>query len=514
MPGSFPDGHRDVHDHHRDRPPEESSALPREAAPQEAVRYEVPRGAPRGGDRHGDFRTRLAAAVTGSSDTPLVLLGNFEVERQWARGEHTLPRLSALSANAVVNRMDEFTLLLAGEHDHVVLKTQPDGAYLAYLSGLGMLLPTVHTVGGQDPQRTVTEDALADPVLLRTLAGLAAAGAHLVPHGVSEPEERLAATTGMPVAGPGAALCKSVNSKVYSRRVADELGLRQPRGWTCETVAELGAALAAAVSVPTAPFVVKEAFGVSGKGIATLDGPRRADRVHRMVARQAERSGRDAVAFVVEEWVAKRADLNYQFTVGRDGSTRFDFVKELLTEGGVHRGHRMPAGLSAAQFHEVVTTAELLGKRLAADGYFGVVGVDAMVDEAGGLYPVVEINARHNMSTYQARLQEQFVCDDRIALARHYPVHLDAPLPFDRLQVLLEGLLLDGCGGNGLLVNNFATVNAGFPPDTGPRTDRTTPGGPVDGRLYGILVADSDDELTALDAEITACLPSRRGHGS
>ncbi|MFJ6379344.1 ATP-grasp domain-containing protein [Kitasatospora sp. NPDC092039] len=447
-----------------------------------------------------DFAGRLSLALTGSPDARFLFLGNFEVEQQWALGEHTLPRLSAAASSAVVNRMDEFALLLAGGRDHVVLKTRPDRDYLGYLAGLGLELPRVHVPAVQDPQRTVTEDALADPALLAALAGLAAEGCRIAVHGVSEPEERLAAATGLPLAGPDAATCKAVNSKVYSRRIADELGLRQPRGWACETLAELAAAFAAVdAELGDGRAVVKEAFGVSGKGIARLTSRRRGERILGLVAKQVEGSGRERIAMVVEEWVDKVADLNYQFTVGLDGSVAFDFVKEQLTEDGVHKGHRMPARLTAAQVDELRTAADRLGKRLAADGFHGVVGVDAMVDPDGGLYPVVEINARNNMSTYQVRLQERFVKPGQVAVARHYPLRLTEPLAFDELRRLLDGLLLDPAAGRGLLVNNFATVNAAF----------TGGGAPVDGRLYGIVVADSAEELTTIDAQIAVRLDGR-----
>ncbi|WP_175408097.1 ATP-grasp domain-containing protein [Streptomyces sp. TRM64462] len=446
------------------------------------------------------FGRRLKSAVTGADDTPLVFLGNFEVEEVWARGEHTLPRFSASSGNAVVNRMDEFALLLAGEGDHVVLKTAPDPAYLEYLTELGLGLPDIHVVAGQDSQRKVTEDVLADPALLDTLRALAADGARLSPHGVSVLEEELSARTGMPLAAPGAALCKDVNSKIYSRRVADELGVRQPAGWTCESVDELADALdrARELLAQGRRTVVKEAFGVSGKGIVVLESERWMDRALRMVRQRVERSGESRIAFVVEEWVPHQGDLNYQFTVSRDGSVHFDFVKRAVTEGGVHKGHRFPAHLSPAQDATLRETAELLGKRLAADGYAGVVGVDALLDGDDAVWPVIEINARNNMSTYQVRLQEKFVGPGQVALARHYPVRLDRPRSFGEIRGLLGDLVCPGAGRSGLLVNNFATVNAG--------AEAAAPGEPFDGRLYGIAVASSPDELTALDEGVTARL--------
>jgi D-alanine-D-alanine ligase-like ATP-grasp enzyme len=441
------------------------------------------------------FIARLKTAALGSAEHPFVFLGNFEVEELWAEDELGLPRVSAAGSTAVVNSMDEFALLLGGKGDHVVLKHAPDPDYHRYLLDLGFELPEVHVVAAPDPARNVSQDALADPALVAALAELATDGAYLLPHGVSGVEEELSARTGVPLATPPAALCKSVNSKVYSRRLADELGLRQPPGWICDTPGQLAEAVpeAAKVLADGGTVVVKEAFGVSGKGIAVVTSEQRLLRLQRMIERSAQRAGRDRLALVMETWVDKRADLNYQFTVGRDGSARFDFVKEAITENGVHKGHRMPARLDDLQ-HEVIRyAANALGARLAEDGYYGVVGVDALVEPDGGLFPVLEINARNNMSTYQVPLQERFVPSGAVAMARHYPMRLAAPLPFTRLRETLGDLLFAG-SGSGLLVNNFATVNAG--------AGLAGAGDAFAGRLYGVLVGPSAETVDALDRRI------------
>jgi phosphoribosylaminoimidazole carboxylase (NCAIR synthetase) len=442
-----------------------------------------------------DFLHRLKTALTGSATTPLVFLGNFEVEDQWAVGEQGLPRVSFSSSSAVVNRMDEFALLLAGPGDHVVLKEAPDPGFLAHLDELGVDLPSVLTTSANDPARSVTQDALDDSALQARLGELAAQGARLLPHGVSVAEERLAELSGLPLAAPLTAVCKAVNSKIYSRVVADELGLRQAPGRTVTTLAELEAAVAwATVLLAEGRSVVaKDAFGVSGKGIVVLEDQRALDRLHTLIRRRAAKLGADRLAILIEEWVAKTTDLNYQLTIAGDGSIAFDFVKEAITERGVHKGHRIPARLTPDQFAAVEKAALLIGERLTADGFHGVVGVDAMLDPEGLVYPVVEINARHNMSTYQVRMQERFLAPHQIALARQYPLKLHGRLPYERLRVTLDGLLL--AGGEGLLVTNYATVNAADPGT-----------GPFAGRLYGLLIAEDDDRLLALDEEIEARL--------
>jgi hypothetical protein len=446
------------------------------------------------------FTARLKSAVRHDPGAPLIFLGNFEVENQWGQGELGLPTFGFAASTLMVNRMDEFALLLAGAADVVLLKAEPDPDYLAWLAGLGLELPTVLVARHGAADQNVTQDVLRDPILVSTLAGLAGRGAALLPHGVSQAEEHLAAACGLPLAAPGAEVCKAVNSKVYSRRLGDTLGLRQPPGHACDSAQSWAQAVdwARRRLADGARIGVKDAFGVSGKGIAMVADQGRLDKLDRMMTARLNRAGAGPLGLVVEEWVPKAADLNYQFTVGRDGLTRFDFVKEAVTEHGTHKGHRMPARLTERQYRELEVAAQRIGAALMADGYFGVVGVDAMVDPAGGLYPVIEINARNNMSTYQLRLQEAVLGAGQSALARHYELRLTEPLSFGRLRDVLGDLLMDAPGGAGLLVNNFATVNAA--------RAVTPPGTPAEGRLYGMVAGRDEQAVDQLDAEIAARL--------
>ncbi|MCA2211344.1 ATP-grasp domain-containing protein [Jidongwangia harbinensis] len=442
-----------------------------------------------------DFLDRLRESLLTDRAAPMVVVGNFEVERQWAAGEPGLPGTGLTTSTAVVHRMDEFALFLAGEKDHVLVKAPPDPDFLSYLCELGVDPPQVLSPAAPEPHRVVTADALADPRLLDRLRQLSPAGAQLVPHGVSALEEDLARACGLPLAGSPAAVCKAVNSKIYSRRLADALGLPQPTGWTCENLADWAAACryARPLVADGVTVAVKEAFGVSGKGILIVADAARLDQVSRKFARRAERTGDDRLAVVVEFWVDRRTDLNYQVTVGADGAVRFDFVKEAVTDGGVHRGHRFPPDLTGGQESVLRDAGEAIGRRLAADGYRGVAGIDALITEDGRLFPVIEINARNNMSTYQLRLEELLGAGRR-ALARHHPVRLAARVPFGTLRRELGGLLHTRHGDGGVVVHNFATLNAAAAATEG--------AGPFDGRLYVLLLADSEARLRALDREL------------
>lgn len=441
------------------------------------------------------FADGLKDALGVDRATPAVFVGNFEVEEVWAEPEFVLPRLSSAGARAVVNRMDEFAILLGGPGDVAVTKSAPDPDYLDYLHGLGLPLPSLLHPRDQDPARPVTADVLADPALLERLRdiGSGVGSGVVVAHGVSDLEEQLVRSTGLALAAPGAATCKAVNSKNYSRDLADRHGVPQPAGRSCTSLAQFADALqwAETLRAQGRGTVVKEAYGVSGKGIAALSSPRRGERIHGVFAAQARRAGIDRTAVVVEEWVDKRVDLNYQLTVGRDGTVTFDFVKEAITANGVHRGHRLPARLTDRQLDDIRRCAAVVGAQLHADGYYGVAGVDALITTDDVLYPLIEINARNNMSTYQVPLQQRFVRDGQCAMARHYAIRADRQVGFAELHRLLAAPLDD----RSFVVNNFATVNAGAGAD-----------GAIDGRLYGLLVGADADTVDALDAEIDARL--------
>jgi D-alanine-D-alanine ligase-like ATP-grasp enzyme len=447
-------------------------------------------------DTEPDFLARLRTAFGVPSTAPLVFLGNFEVERQWGENEPGLPTFNSPSSDVLVNRMDEFALTLAGPNDVVVVKQTPDPGYVAYLTSLGWRPPRILTPAGSDPRRDVTADALDDAALIQQLADLRAKGAVLVAHGVSAREERLADKAGLPVAAPSAAVCKAVNSKIYSRKVADRLGLRQPPGRWCDSVDrwQEAAEWARGIVRGGGKVAVKDAFGVSGKGILQISDERRIDQLDRLFTARRDRRSDSRLGVVVEEWVTKSADLNYQFTVSRDGSTRLDFIKEALTDKGVHKGHLVPARTTAHMDKQIESAAHRIGDVLAEDGYFGVVGVDAMLDPDGGVYPLTEINARNNMSTYQETLLRLLAPEGGTALARHYDVVVRRPVPFTELrEVLRDVLLTPGHGDGGLVVNNFATVGSGL-----------SAGG--SGRLYGLVLGSTLDEVNDVDKQVTESL--------
>jgi phosphoribosylaminoimidazole carboxylase (NCAIR synthetase) len=432
----------------------------------------------------------LKAALTGAPACTLAVVCNFEAERLWAEGYAGLPAPAFAASTLLVRRMEELGSLLAGPNDLLVLKHPLDPGYRAYLEDLGLRLPTVLVPENTTPDRPTAQDVLDSPVALRRLNELAADGAYLLPMGTSIWEQRLAEACRLPLAVPDAATFQRVNSKIYGRRLAARAGLRCVPGDCCETVEEFVATLGRyrrRLGDGGFRIVVKDAYGVSGKGLVVIDDVAKADRLTRMVLRGAERRADPRLYVVVEEWLPKRCDLNYQVTVSRDGQITLDFVKQALTDNGVHLGHLMPPELDPAGCRHIEQAAQTVGRCLYADGYHGVAGIDAIVDIHGYVYPVLEINARLNMSTYQGGVTEQLQGPAQVAMARHYPLRLDEPCGFDDLRRSLWPAM-DLRKNECFVVTCFGTVNA--------NADRPAP---FDGRLYAMLVASDRQRLAAID---------------
>lgn len=420
-----------------------------------------------------------------------VHLGNFDVEEQWARDEPGLPAPTTSGATAVAAATGELALLIADPLDLVVLKHEPEPAMLRRLQDVGLTLPRIAVVETAEPGQPVTLDALDSPKLLLQLKDEGALGARLAPHGYSLDEARLCAATGLraPMSGPG--IAKRVNGKVFSRRLCAELGIARPHGWECESVEEL-LKLADEVRayLDTGHTVgFKASYGVSGKGIMVCEDTKRFDGLLRLLTRRAERTGDDRIEAVIESWQDKETDLNYHLTIDEDGVARFDFVLEAITENGTHRGHRLPGIRPSRLRDELAECAQRIGERLADEGYRGPVGIDAIICHDGTLYPVLEINARNNMSSYLADAAAKIGEAGSVGIAVQVDLTLTERLAYSDVDDALADLALDPQWSRGFLVTCAAGLNAAAP----------VAGDRFRGRVHGLVV--EHDLATATQME-------------
>jgi hypothetical protein len=432
----------------------------------------------------------LKQALTGRRDATFVWVCNLEAENQWAVGHTGMPAVRLSATDGIVRHMEELGTLLADPGDVLLLGRPLDEDYRRYAEDIGFAIAS--RLVADAPDTSTSEAVMASPSVLARLKELAADDAYLMPMGCTVREQRIADATGLTLAAPPADVCERVNSKAYGRRLVERLGLRAIPGFCCAGAGELRDALDTVVS-RYGQAIIKDSYGVSGKGLVVVDGPRKAERVMRMVDARTRRTGDPELDVVVERLLDKRFDLNYQFTIDRGGTVRLDFIKQALVRGGVHSGHLMPAELTAGQRAEIADAADRIGAALHADGFFGVVGVDALLADDGLVYPVVEINARLNMSTFQQRVTERFHGPGGCALARHYTLRATRPLPFAEVRDALGEPVTAPEVDDGAVITCFGTLNAQAADD----------GTEFEGRLYTVLFAADRDALRRLDRGLT-----------
>ncbi|MBD1372847.1 ATP-grasp domain-containing protein [Hazenella sp. IB182357] len=444
------------------------------------------------------FEAELKDALVQDQRVKFIYLNNFEVEESWS-DDHLikLPQLTLGSGKTIVNRMEEMGIFLASSSDYIVLKDAIDPDYLQALRDHHFSIPHRIVLTQNNPEQTITENLLEDEETLSKLRELGTKErVFFLPFGVSEAEEKLAEVTGIPLATPSSSVFKKVNSKIYSRQLNEQLGLAQIRGINCESIDSLKQAFneLKPLLADNRKLVLKDALGVSGKGIVIIESERRFMQTLKLLENRSKKAnGNQKVAFVLEEWIDKVCDLNYQFLISRDGQVHFHFVKEALTHNGVHQGHLIPSRLTAEQVTALAVISKQIGEALYKDGYFGIVGVDAILDQQNKIWPNLEINARFNMSTYQTRIQEERMTAEQVALVKQYPLKLKYALSYQKIAAYLSTYLYQVTSGKGFLICNFATVNAAYIEE----------GKPFSGRLYGMIIAENVEELKRLDEEIS-----------
>lgn len=263
-------------------------------------------------------------------------------------------------------QLEFLPLLLAKSEDYVLVTHLPSPSYLDLLRG----------ILGRDIATLVQEHELHNLV-----------DVEIIPWGHSEDITLLCSKYGLPYCAPDPAVIKLVNSKEFSFTNSKKL----PGARLIYSVDDLDQFIK---QVP-GDKVVKSCYGLTGKGHYFIQN--NYEKVLSSI-RQEFCLGRPCIA---EPWVHRIKDFSTQWSI-QDGRVSLLGVTHFEVDNlGRWRKTRVLQDSQCAHVEEHCTVAEKLLNSIAAMGFYGYIGVDAMVykDEMGiKLHPVVEINARMTMS--------------------------------------------------------------------------------------------------------------------
>lgn len=169
-----------------------------------------------------------------------------------------------------------------------------------------------------------------------------------------------------------------VNSKAFSFTESPKL----PEAALLHSLTELEAWDKAVAD----PKVLKTCYGVSGRGHLLLPSDR--------MKQFAEAEFQKGRAIIGEPWVKRKLDFSTQWIIG----DQIEFVGSTICENS-SRGQHIAnlIGISPPNLEQHKEAVMPILMKMKTLGYFGHVGIDAMVWGDHKLHPVVEINARKTM---------------------------------------------------------------------------------------------------------------------
>jgi len=440
-----------------------------------------------------------------------LVAGSFDAEQFWRDpGASRLPTMPDKEREFIVGAMDELLFALCAEGDALLVRYGLPVAQHAYLYRLGYRFeanrtPLTSLALAPSSPRSVFALGLAAEAA-PAVERLAPQGRRLSAYAVIPQLAEFAARYGLAADAPAYAAARAVNSKIYSHHLYERFGLISPGQIvaSAEELRQAGEQLLA-----EGPFLIKDPYGVSGKGNLLIAAPSLLQRVVKHLLAQEQQGA--STCFLLEPLLDKQTDFSCQFRIEADGRWTRLSVQRIINDAFAYLGSTQaePALLAELEQAGYFALMERLAGELFKDGYRGHVCVDSMQLADGMIVPIVEVNARQSMGLINAGL-DGYLSDfgltgNLISLSLGYEQRLDYAAWLAELE--REGLLFLPGRSSGLipLAANalcLASQLAEAPP---------APAGKLyKGRSYVCLAARTVAERALLLANYRQFLHSRR----
>lgn len=337
-----------------------------------------------------------------------ILAGSFDCEKFWSEGEAQLPKIRDTQADNCILVMDELLSVLGNPGDALLTRFRISREQIDYFNDIGIGVSQYISLEKASEKRDILWDISKDVFSLACMDNYEIEiepACVLMPFSILENTRRMASKYALGSRFPDYEIVRKVNGKLFSTKLNRELGLFG-KGCIVVSLEELvkkGDELLAA-----GPFLIKENYGVSGKGNMIVESQGRFESIIKYLKKQEEMG--EKIEFVLEPLIKDKLDFSTQFEIERDGSIRFSSVQVLYNDGFSYKGS-VEASRDLIKYllsYGYFGSLERVGKCLYEQGYFGPVCIDSMVVDKKEVYEVVEINARMSMSYIKHSLDNEF----------------------------------------------------------------------------------------------------------
>lgn len=197
---------------------------------------------------------------------------------------------------------------------------------------------------------------------------------------------------------PEVEVVRRVHGKSFAQALAQEHAWDLPRSAALTTEDPVLSVLREDFEGERA-WILKRDLSVAGRGALKGRGPE-LNPAQRDWLAKALRDG----PVVLQECLERHLDLSVQGVIDREGAVTMTGFSRMRMRGTTYAGtcfgnwSRHCAGLPSDALPRLAETCLVVGEALQAQGFFGNFGVDALVDQRGRLFPLLEINARRTMA--------------------------------------------------------------------------------------------------------------------
>jgi hypothetical protein len=432
--------------------------------------------------------TEPVSRLAPDPSAKIVRIGTFNAESYWRPSAlATQPSIHDSSTAELVVAMDEL-LVPWGRPGSVLVTMLPvHPAQADYLVAVGLDFELRPLFASIEQWREAGKPLCAYQVAAENHAAAAWPNFPLSPYAVTQSFHALARLRGESHRWPDPLCVAQVNSKVFST-LLNRAAFPEADIVVIRSLSDLQNF---AKSLSGRPFLVKDPFGLSGKGHFAVRDDAGLARLLTFLSRQMD-AGCE-IEFVAEALLEKSADFSCFCELSADGRITFRGVQLMLNNGFSYLGSQPadPGFLADLRRQNYCETLEPFLRAVHDQGYWGPVCIDSMLLADKRIWPVVEINARESMGSV-ARSIVDFLSEHGVGgLLTFLVFSARGVQPYEELLAALgnAGLLWKPGRSNGVLPLSSASVYA----TSGADKDAVRKG-----RWYAFLVAENAAACLAL----------------
>ena len=424
-----------------------------------------------------------------------IVMGSFNAESYW-RDENLakLPAIRDREAAQIISSMDELLFPLCGKNDVLITRHKMDQSFRQYLNQIGFSFQS-NELSLENPRNALSQDEenvfklIVDTDRPDYYSQLIEKHSVLEPYAVLPHLQEFCSRYGVTFQGPDFDIVMNVNSKIYSYLLHGRLGLKS-YGRMVENSKDMSRI--GLQYLEPCGFLIKDPFGVSGKGNIYVNTQRILERIVKFIEAQ-ERSGK-YTRFIVEPFYDKKMDFSCQIQISQKGVVSILSVQQMENNGFAYSGSKkaksdLLAILDKNSYFDIMVQA---AGELHRDGYYGNICVDSMLLNNNEIIPILEINARKSMG-YLNHLMDRFLNNyDTSGEMSYLPVCYQKIHSFESILSHLDdnGLLFNPKKGQGIIPLSSKAMTVNGEMDMNPEADKF-----YKGRLYfSIAGADNEEE--------------------